>query len=59
MTRRGLEKLYGVVAIVVGIGVIVGVAAGVEFGPLVLILLNAVVAAWLVYYFAYRRRNRG
>ena len=50
MTRTG-EKIFGLVAIVVGL--ILAVLAGIEadIPPLVLVLLTVGVIAWVAYYF--------
>jgi drug/metabolite transporter (DMT)-like permease len=50
MTRTG-EKVFGVVAIVVGL--LLAILAGVEANipPLVLVLITVGVIAWVVYYF--------
>ena len=53
-TQRRLEKTFGVLAIAGGTSIIAAVALRVELGPLVLVLVNAIVLAWIVYYFAFR-----
>ena len=57
MTSRGAEKAFGVLAIVGGIAIVVATLAGARPGPLILAVAAVVVVAWLVYYYAYRRRQ--
>jgi hypothetical protein len=48
---RGIgEKVFGILAIVVGIGIAVAAAAGVTFGPVVLLLISMMVIGWVAYY---------
>jgi hypothetical protein len=49
--RRTGEKVFGVVAIVVGIGLIAAVIAGVEVSNVVLILIPLVVIGWSIYHY--------
>jgi hypothetical protein len=45
------EKVFGVAAIVAGIGLIAAVIAGVEVSSVVLILIPPVVIGWSMYHF--------
>jgi hypothetical protein len=49
--RRTGEKVFGVVAIVAGIGLIAAVIAGVEVSNVVLILIPLVIIGWSIYYY--------
>jgi hypothetical protein len=46
--RRTGEKIFGVVAIVAGIGLIAAAIAGVEVSSVVLILIPLVVIGWSI-----------
>jgi hypothetical protein len=48
--RRTGEKVFGVFAIVAGIGLIVAVIAGVEVSNVVLILIPLVMIGWSIYH---------
>ena len=50
MQRTG-EKVFGVAAIVAGIGLIAAVIAGVEVSSVVLILIPLVVIGWSIYHY--------
>jgi hypothetical protein len=45
------EKVFGVAAIVAGIGLIAAVIAGVEVSSVVLILIPLVIIGWSMYHF--------
>ena len=49
--RRTGEKVFGMVAIVAGIGLIAAVIAGVEVSSVVLILIPVVVIGWSIYHY--------
>jgi hypothetical protein len=49
--RRTGEKIFGVVAIVAGIGLIAAAIAGVEVSSVVLILIPLVVICWSIYHY--------
>jgi hypothetical protein len=49
--RRTGEKVFGVVAIVAGIGLIAAVIAGVEVSNVVLILIPLVIIGWSIYHY--------
>ena len=49
--RRTGEKVFGVFAIVAGIGLIVAVIAGVEVSNVVLILIPLVIVGWSIYHY--------
>ena len=49
--RRTGEKVFGVVAIVAGIGLIAAVIAGLEVSTVVLILIPLVVMGWSIYHY--------
>ena len=49
--RRTGEKVFGVVAIVAGIGLIAAVIADVEVSNVVLILIPLVIIGWSTYYY--------
>lgn len=49
--RRTGEKVFGVVAIVAGLGLIAAVIAGVEVSRVVLILIPLVVIGWSIYHY--------
>jgi len=49
--RRTGEKVFGVVAIVAGLGLIAAVIAGVEVARVVLILIPLVVIGWSIYHY--------
>lgn len=51
--RRG-ERLFGLVTIVAGVGMLVAVLAGADLGSLALLLVSAAGAAWAVYLVAFR-----
>jgi hypothetical protein len=48
--RRTAEKVFGVVAIVAGIGLITAVIAGVEVSSVILISIPLVVIGWSIYH---------
>jgi hypothetical protein len=49
--RRTGEKVFGVAAIVAGIGLIAAVIAGVEVSNVVLILIPLVIIGWSIYHY--------
>jgi hypothetical protein len=49
--RRTGEKVFGVFAIVAGIGLIAAVIAGVEVSNVVLILPPLVIIGWSIYHY--------
>jgi hypothetical protein len=49
--RRTREKVFGVLAIVAGIGLIAAVIAGVEVSNVVLILIPLVIIGWSIYHY--------
>jgi hypothetical protein len=49
--RRTGEKVFGVAAIVAGIGLIAAVIAGVEVSNVVLILIPLVIVGWSIYHY--------
>jgi len=49
--RRTGEKVFGVVAIVAGLGLIAAVIAGVEVSSVLLILIPLVVIGWSIYHY--------
>ena len=49
--RRTGEKVFGVVAIVAGIGLIAAVIAGVEVSSVILMLIPLVVIGWSIYHY--------
>jgi hypothetical protein len=49
--RRTAEKVFGVAAIVAGIGLIAAVIAGVEVSNVVLILIPLVIVGWSIYHY--------
>jgi hypothetical protein len=49
--RRTSEKVFGVLAIVAGIGLIAAVIAGVEVSNVVLILIPLVIIGWSIYHY--------
>jgi hypothetical protein len=49
--RRTSEKVFGVFAIVAGIGLIAAVIAGVEVSNVVLILIPLVIIGWSIYHY--------
>jgi hypothetical protein len=49
--RRTSEKVFGVLAIVAGIGLIAAVIAGVEVSNDVLILIPLVIIGWSIYHY--------
>jgi hypothetical protein len=57
MASRSAEIAFGVVAIVVGVGVVIAVAAGLEPSSMPLVVLALAVIGWLVYYAAVARRR--
>jgi hypothetical protein len=57
--RRTGEKVFGVVAIVAGIGLIAAVIAGVEVSNVVLILIPLVIIGWSIYYYLVVRLPHG
>jgi len=54
--RRTGEKVFGILAIVAGIGIIVAVAAGASIPTVVLPLISLVVIGWVIYYWVVIRR---
>jgi fatty acid desaturase len=57
---RAGEKIFGILAIIAGVGVVAAVAVGVTITSLVLVIINLVVITWLIYYFTtVRHRGRG
>jgi hypothetical protein len=48
--RRTGENVFGVAAIVAGIGLIAAVIAGVEVSNVVLILIPLVIIGWSIYH---------
>jgi hypothetical protein len=57
--RRTGEKVFGVIAIVAGTGLIAAVIAGVEVSNVVLILIPLVIIGWSVYYYVVVRPPHG
>jgi uncharacterized membrane protein len=53
------EKIFGILAIIAGVGIVVAVAAGVTITPVVLVVINLVVVASLVYYLTTIRQRGG
>jgi hypothetical protein len=49
--RRTGEKVFGMVAMVAGIGLIAAVIAGVEVSSVVLISIPVVVIGWSIYHY--------
>jgi hypothetical protein len=49
--RRTGEIVFGVLAIVAGIGLIAAVIAGIEVSRIVLILIPLVVIGWSIYHY--------
>lgn len=49
--RRTGEKVFGVLAIVAGIGLIAAVIAGVQVSNVVLILIPLVIIGWSIYHY--------
>jgi hypothetical protein len=49
--RRTGEKVFGVFAIVAGIGLIAAVIAGVEVSNVVLILIPLLIIGWSIYHY--------
>ena len=54
-----MEKVFGVVAIVAGIGLIAAVIAGVEVSSVILMLIPLVVIGWSVYHYIVVRPAHG
>jgi hypothetical protein len=57
--RRTGEKVFGVFAIVAGIGLIAAVIAGVEVSNVVLILLPLVIIGGSIYHYVVADRPHG
>jgi hypothetical protein len=49
--RRTGEKVFGVIAIVAGAGLVTAVIAGVEVSSVILILVPLVVIGWSIYHY--------
>jgi uncharacterized membrane protein len=56
---RAGEKIFGILAIIAGVGIVAAVAAGVTITPVVLVVINFVVVVSLVYYFTTIRQRGG
>jgi hypothetical protein len=51
MRRRAGEKIFGVIAILVGVGVIVAVASGIDLPAILLPAMAMAVIGWSIYHF--------
>ena len=49
------EKILGVLTIVVGLGIIIAVIAGLDVWPIAAIVSPLIVIAWAVYHFVFIR----
>ena len=57
MSRTG-EKIFGIAAIVVGLGIVVAAAAGLTLSPIFLAVVGLVVVGWLIFYWTVIRQRR-
>jgi uncharacterized membrane protein YdfJ with MMPL/SSD domain len=57
MSRTG-EKIFGIAAIVVGLGIVVAAAAGLTLSPILLAVVGLVVVGWLIFYWTVIRQRR-
>jgi hypothetical protein len=55
MSRAG-EKVFGIAAIVVGLGIVVA-AAGMTLSPILLAVIGLVVVGWLIFYWTVVRQR--
>jgi hypothetical protein len=56
MSRAG-EKVFGIAAIVVGLGIVVAAAAGMTVSPILLAVIGLVVVGWLIFYWTVVRQR--
>lgn len=56
MSRAG-EKVFGIAAIVVGLGIVVAAAAGMTVSPILLAVIGLVVVGWLMFYWTVVRQR--
>jgi len=56
MSRAG-EKVFGIAAIVVGLGIVVAAAAGMTLSPILLAVIGLVVVGWLIFYWTVVRQR--
>jgi hypothetical protein len=54
MTRSG-EKILGVIAIVVGVGLAILAGIEADIPPIVLVVMTLLVIGWVIYYFVFVR----
>jgi hypothetical protein len=56
MSRAG-ENIFGIAAIVVGLGIVVAAAAGMTLSPILLAVIGLVVVGWLIFYWTVVRQR--
>ena len=56
MSRAG-EKVFGIAAIVVGLGIVMAVATGMTLSPILLAVIGLVVVGWLIFYWTVVRQR--
>ena len=56
MSRTG-EKIFGIAAIVVGLGIVVAAAAGLTLSPILLAVVGLIVVGWLIFYWTVVRQR--
>jgi ABC-type uncharacterized transport system permease subunit len=56
MSRAG-EEVFGIAAIVVGLGIVVAAAAGMTLSPIHLAVIGLVVVGWLIFYWTVVRQR--
>jgi hypothetical protein len=56
MSRAG-EKVFGIAAIVVGLGIVVAAAAGMTLSPILLAVIGLIVVGWLIFYWTVVRQR--
>jgi hypothetical protein len=56
MSRAG-EEVFGIAAIVVGLGIVVAAAAGMTLSPILLAVIGLVVVGWLIFYWTVVRQR--
>jgi ABC-type uncharacterized transport system permease subunit len=56
MSRAG-EKVFGIAAIVVGLGIVATAAAGMTLSPILLAVIGLVVVGWLIFYWTFVRQR--